>query len=156
MNENEKRRFDAIWELCKSSWQRISERRVYEWRVNFTLWTTFAAFIAIVVTRTLPVQQIYLFWGVVAIGAALSVIHWRWLKRLNDATWSDNCIAIHYEEILRELSSSGFDKDLKKDLHQIREKQKSLWRNGARLSGLFITIVLYIATILVAWPTTVS
>ena len=67
MDENTKRRCDTIYQLCKDSWGRISERRHYEWRAAFTLWGAFGAFIVIMVTKPLPVSTTYLFWGVFAL-----------------------------------------------------------------------------------------
>ncbi len=151
MDENEKRRFDAIIELHNSAWRRVTERRTYEWRVAFTLWTAFAAFIAIVVTRMELINQHSVYTvliGLGGIGVALCIIHGRWLRGLGEAVDDDRNMAIHYERILQGLSNSEFDTEFRNYLDTKLPKQSTFWGNWSRPNQLFITIVLFITSIL--------
>ena len=147
MDEKEKRRFDAVMQLHNSSWKRVTERRHYEWRIAFTLWTAFAAFIAIVVTRALQIPTGHLFWGVIALGLVLCIIHGFWLKGLGKAIDTDREMAVHYVKILRNLSNSNFDKEFEDRLNK-QKIQRGLFGDWSRRCQLAVTVVLCVALIL--------
>lgn len=153
MDEDTKRRFDAIVELWKQPWQRISERRSYEWRVAFTLWTALAAFIGLVVTGRLSAPRQALVWAIKIIGLIVCVLHAWYLCGLGKAHDTDRHIAIHYERILQVLANAGFEKDLAEKLEGIRKKQGTLFGDWSRRIQIAVTILIYCAAILAALAT---
>ena len=152
MDENTKRCCDTIYQLCKDSWERVSERRHYEWRAAFTLWTAFGAFIAIALTHTEIFTRSNLLAtlvGVIIVGGILCVLHWRWLKGLGEATALDREIAIHYEKILRDLSDSKFPKNLQDKIDKQKKKLETFWGDWSRSKQLLVTVALCVISILV-------
>lgn len=150
MDENTKRHFDAVAELWKRCWQNIVERRGYEWRVAFTLWTAFAALIALILKRQLPPRGYPVCPGVIiiaGIGLLLCIIHGVWLAALGKRTVIDREMAIHYEEILRRLSDSAFPAALEARIEKMRQKQKTSF-DWSRQAQLAVTLVLFFAAIL--------
>jgi hypothetical protein len=97
MDEDTKRRFDGIVELWRHSWQRITERAKEEWRAAYTLWTAFAALIALILK--LPAQKDYFPLGVFGIGLTLCIIHGLWLVGIGRRHSVDRKMAFHYEDI---------------------------------------------------------
>jgi hypothetical protein len=92
MDEETKRRFEALIELWKQPWQRISERRSSEWRVAFTLWTALAGFIGLLVKYGPQIHhnhETYGFAAIVAIGVFICFIHGWYLGGLGEAHYFD-------------------------------------------------------------------
>ena len=147
MDENTKRRFDGIVELYTRCWQNLYERRTYEWRVAFTLWTAFAVFLAVVLTKSLSAPKEIVFWVSFVMGLILCCIHGVWLHGLGKRNTLDREMAIHYEKLLRGLSNSNFSRELKTRLDEIRKKLDSPldWSRGSQLA---VTVVLYVAVLL--------
>ena len=155
MDENTKRRCDAIMEVHKGCWERISERRTYEWRAAYTLWAAVGAFIAIVMTQTglfkqsdVPVSIFLL--GVVFIGVIFCLIHGFWLKGLGKAHDTDREMAIHYAKILRNLSNSNFEEHFEECLNR-QKKQRGLFGDWSRKWQLSITMLLWFVAILMVF-----
>jgi len=147
MDEDAKRRFDAIVQLHDAQWRRITERRAYEMRASYALWAAFGAFAAIVVTNALPVSRWPLFWGVFALGLLLSAIHACWLRGLGNAHDTDRQMAVHYAGILQSLSSSGFATDLQHHLDK-QPKWRGLSKDWSRRCQVAVTLALWVAVML--------
>jgi len=147
MDEDTKRQFDGIAELWKHCWQSIAERRRNEWRAAYTLWTAFAALIALILRGELRAQTHY-FPFVLVFGLVLCFIHGSFLVGIGKRHSRDREMAFHYEDILRDLSNSGFDEELKRHLKEERKKQKAgpwfkiLFCDWSRRAQFLVTVLL--------------
>ncbi|MFC1918806.1 hypothetical protein ACFLWW_02385 [Chloroflexota bacterium] len=150
MNTDKKRDLDAVMELCKMSWDRISERRRYEWRIAFGLWGAIGAFIALLLTGQISgFSEVSMAWSVGIVGLIISVIYGVWLRELNISNGLDHEIAWDDEEKLRELSGSPFRDDLLGRLKKRRKKMKSFCSSWSSINELIVTILLVGLAVLV-------
>lgn len=142
MDDNSKRRFDAILELYKQCWHRVTERRVYEWRATFAVWAAFAAFAGIVLTNQ-STQFLPRDWPIVLVlslvGLALCGIHFFWLQGLGRRHAQDRKEAFFYLAILQELSQSTFQRP--------DENPSTVLRDWSRKYQWLITVVLCVLTL---------
>jgi hypothetical protein len=157
MDEDTKRQFDGIAELWKHCWQSIAGRRRNEWRAAYTLWTAFAAFIVLILRDELLRAQTHYFHFVLVFGLVLCFIHGSFLVGIGKRHSRDREMAFHYEDILRDLSNSGFDEELKRGLKEERKKQKAgpwskiLFCDWSRRTQFLVTVVLFFLLALVVY-----
>jgi hypothetical protein len=165
MDEDTKRRFDGIVELWKHCWQSVAERRKNEWRAAYTLWTAFAALIVLILRGELRRAQTNYFPFVLVLifGLALCFIHGWWLVGIGRRHSINRRMAVHYEDILRTLSNSDFDEELKKRLKGERKKQEAepwfrvLFCDWSRRVQFSVTVLLFLlALVVTVLPTAVA
>ena len=152
MKEEAKMEYDAVVVLWTRSWQNISERRTYEWRVAFSLWTALAAVISIILTKRVPDTALTLFPGFLSVAlfvAAITVVHAWWLHGAGKARDFDRRMAFHYEDKLRQLSNSDFPDDLKIQLLGRRRAQRGLWGDWSQLPQITVTLLFGLAACMV-------
>lgn len=91
-------------------------------------------------------------WSVIIIGAALLVMHIKWLIGANKANFIDRKISIHYERILQKVTKSNFSKDFfekyLKNTNLAKEKIPTFFNNWSYLVQVIISIILYLALII--------
>ena len=148
MDENTKRRFDAVAKLSYRAWENLHKRRAYEWRVAFTLWTAFALFLGILLTGQLSASKGLLFSGCFVMGLIMCLIHAYWLNGLGISETFDREMAIHFESLLQQMSNSEFNDDLQARLDK-RRKELARPLDWSRRPQLAVSVVLYIAILLV-------
>ena len=147
MDENAKRRFDAVAVLWKGCWDRIQERRTYEWKTTLTLWTALALLVGALLTNALPAGCV-LSVGVGILGFLVVGAHWVYLGGLGKRHADDRDMAIHYERILRDLTGSDFDQALKDRLAKMTKRQRSLFREWSRRVQASVSLILWLTALL--------
>ena len=147
MNEDAKRRFDAVAVLWKGCWDRIKERRTYEWKTTLTLWTALALLVGALLTNALPAGAM-LSAGVGVLGALVVAAHWVYLAGLGKRHADDREMAIHYERILRNLTGSDFDPALKDRLATVTKHHRSLFREWSRRVQASVSFILWLTALL--------
>lgn len=133
MEQVDKNRFDAIFQLYSHAWQQFNTRRTYEWQICIALWTALAFAIAGVVNATtLPKLQggIYIPGIILLTAIALQCY---FIVGIANAHKSDREMAIHYGEILQYLSGSSFDEALENSL----KKGRGNWGKKVNWSSVF-------------------
>jgi len=155
MNNDEKLRFDAIVELCKMSWDRISERRKYEWRVAFAMWGAIGLLIFTIVTGQLAgfnFNNIALTVIIGIAGVAIACGHGMWQNQLHKSFTLDRDMAISYEQKLRELSNAEFPEELLKRL-RVRRNEMGKFNQTWAWMLVAITLLLVAMACFVAFST---
>jgi len=151
----DKEKFDSISVLYKQSWDNYNERRKYESKFSFGIYTVYAFSIAGILTQ-LKKETINcnFIWGVIILGGILFLIHLLWLTGANKANFVDRKIAIHFEQIMQKLSNSEFTDEFRNQflLKTVLSKNKipSILKNWSFLSQILISFCLYFALILAA------
>ena len=154
MNEDQKRRFDALETLRKAAYDSFDGRRTYEWKFCFSLWTAFAVLIGALVTqpveegKTLPVTGWGPFVATMVICVTLACLHGVWLVGLGRSNRVDRLISYHFEREMRDVSLVlPFPKGLEAELAVLRNRMGLIgnWSHGSQLT---ITLLLAASTIL--------
>jgi hypothetical protein len=102
MDDSAKRRFDAVATLWEGCWNRITERRVYEWRATFALWTALALLISTLFTQVLPKTPLVPA-GIGVLGLSIVVFHSLFLAGVGTSHANDRDMAIQ-RSVFREWS----------------------------------------------------
>jgi len=106
MDENRKRRFDAISTLWEACGKRRSERRTYEMKLALALWTALALGIAGLATTDLQ----GLGWPLPLAAGILSVVlcsaHYSYLVGVGQRHDEDLAAALHYEGEMHKLTET--------------------------------------------------
>lgn len=126
MDEAAKRRFDAVFQLYQGCWQRIAERRSYEWKITLTLWTAFALLIGVLLTGEI-VTAGRARWavtiGVFGIGSLVVLAHGCYLWGVGLRHTADREMAFHYERILQELSDACLGDGVQDSSEEVKATQ---------------------------------
>ncbi|MCW3126725.1 MAG: hypothetical protein JWO03_2383 [Bacteroidetes bacterium] len=109
MTTEEKNRFDCIAVLLERSWENAHERRRIEYQGTIGVYTIFSLTILGVVLKVediLKGNSYFLFGIVLVLGFSLLYLHYQWLKGIMEANDIDKRLAIHYSNLLQEISYS--------------------------------------------------
>jgi hypothetical protein len=154
VNDDDKRRFDALMQLVDHRMKRVVSRRDHEWKVTIGLWALLGA--GLLQLRT---EHIWFLVGGLVI---LVVVHVMWTLAHQIHSREDIEIGFHYHdravEVLQEKSAlkiligtpnqSGKRRD---DSSRIRlcVNKSRLWRIGAWLATVITTLLLALGVALV-------
>ena len=148
MNEDEKRLFDALESQRKAHYESFDQRRSYEWKLSFGLWTAMAAFIAALVTkpvepgRPLPVSGCRADWMTGIVAVSIVAVHAMFLIGMRRSNNADRRMSWHFERHMREeLLKLPFDEALRRELELLRERMARV-TNWSDASQLLITLLL--------------
>lgn len=115
----EAKRYDALKEFWKDSITRFDQRRVYEWRMCFAIWTAFAAF-AVGVLSGKPKVDWWISGGVAAIGFCFCLLHLYFLWHLHRRNNNDRLRAYEYAKEMRRIAGVELPNGLMKDIKNTR------------------------------------
>ena len=125
----DKERFDSISILYIQAWDNFNERRRYEIKISYSVYTVYALAIA---GLFMTVKEKYLndtfIWGTGIVGGVLILIHLMWLISITRANYIDRKIAIHYEEFLQTIANCCFSNDF----HKTYLKDTTLSKNNTK------------------------
>lgn len=151
MDEDEKRRFDAIAALWEGCWKRKRERRSYELKFSLALWTALALAIAGLTTRDLSSLGWALPLGVGVLGALMALAHYSYLAGIGRRHNEDTSLALHYENILHELASATPQAKYRSSIGRGISHDYVVFGNWSRRVQVVVTIILVIAAIASAY-----
>jgi hypothetical protein len=100
MDENQKRKFDAISTLRSWAWVSFDRRRDFEWKLSIGVWTALAALIGILLTRDISIQVWVIRCGSILFAAALFFGHLSFLIGVAIAQNADRGRAEFYDDLL--------------------------------------------------------
>src|SRR5262245_41873946 len=119
MTEDEKRRFDALESQRKAHYDSFDQRRAYEWKLSFGLWTAMAAFLATLITQPVQQGQQFPVSGRLAsvatfiVAAFIVFVHTKFLIGMGRANNADRRMSWHFEREMREnMLNLPFDSKL--------------------------------------------
>lgn len=155
MNDDQRRRFESIFQLYSHAWNQFNTRRTYEWQICISLWTALSLAIAGVVNASsLPVSKdasvvVVLICSVVLI--IMLLLQYWFVYGVAKAHKHDREMAVHFGDKLQELSDSKFLDALKTDLKNGRNNWgKPLnWSSGLQL-GFSVLLSISLIAILYA------
>jgi hypothetical protein len=148
MDENKQRDFNSLLELNKQCWQRIKERRVYEWKIAFTLWGVFTALIAMILTNQLVIKgqgHWYILLTALFLGGCLVVLHLMWLCGLNKSMTNDRNMAIFFEGKMLDILQVHFEKPLLENLNKAQSELSKFKTSWSVLYEWLTTLFFFIA-----------
>ena len=150
----DKDRFDAISIMYKQAWNNFNERRKYESKISYGIFTVYALTIAGILTQIdkTTINGSTFLWGTILIGGIVLILHCLYLRGAFRANFIDRKIAVHFEGIMQTLSSSEFDIDFKKNFisksNLSKDKIPFFLATWHPIVLILISLVLYIALIL--------
>lgn len=150
MDEDHKRRFDAIAQLYQRNWEQFNDRRRHEFKVTLTYW----AALAVASAGSLKLAHIPKIHGgnFTLVGFALLIIllHALWVRGVWRAQGTDQHIAIFYQKILQTLSDTEFDQKMKGFLEK-RTKQMGKLSHPSAIFEIGVTVLLAATFVLINW-----
>lgn len=149
MDETGKRRFDAIATLWKNNWENFNERRKYEWKLAFGIWTAPAIFISRFVFEEPPRPEIGIKVGACILALVAIVAHYLFLWGLLKKENRDIRIMVHYQGFLHTLSGLVLSPELEYKPKEIR--WFTPFRDWSCRTQVAITAVLYATVILLVF-----
>jgi len=93
MTQEEERRFRALETLRKAAWESFNERRKYEFKVTFSMWTALAALIGLLMTRDMKGPAVAYAAGTTAVSVGAAALHAWWIGGISRANRLDKHIA---------------------------------------------------------------
>lgn len=152
---DEKQRFDSISIMYKQAWGNFNERRKYESKINFGIYTVYALTIAGILTQLksnfITIDFVY---GVSALSLILFIIHWMFIVGVYRANCKDRMCALYFEKIMQNLTQSDYSVDLLKILAktQLRGTELPKARKNWNVQvQVLITFVLSVTAIIAAY-----
>lgn len=150
MDENQKRRFDAIAQLYQRSWEQFNDRRRHEFKITITYWAAIAVASAGSFKLNSPLE---IPGGkVTLIGFALLIIllHVLWVRGVWRAQGTDQQIAIFYQNALQKIASIEFDQEMK-DFLAGRTKQMGKLSHPSAIFQIGVTVLLATILVIIYW-----
>lgn len=149
MDEETKRRFDALYQLFEGCHIAISERRKYEWRATLSLWGVFIGLVATLLTRPLTIPRTLLL-PITIFLLLILVFHWRWLASVGARHDENRETLDFYEEKMHNLLelASFYQSQLGKR-KQLRHSILGL--DWSRWIQLAVSIILASLAVFVLW-----
>jgi hypothetical protein len=162
MTAEDKNRFDSISVMYKQAWNNFNERRKYESKISFGVYTVYAFTIAgifIQMEKDTIKGDIFLP-GIIVIGLLVLILHGLYLKGASKANFIDRKIAVHFEKHMQKLTATEFDNDFKTNFISKTNLSESkipffLCTWDPRVS-LLISFILYLSLILTTWVSSKS
>ncbi len=150
MNENEKRRFDAISQLYQRAWEQFNARRRYEFQVGLAYWTALAAALAGSVNlesfpRIPGGKPLLVGFAIVTIA-----LHIFWMWGIWRAHGTDQKIAIHYQTHMQTLSQTEFPQGLSENI-AFRSRDMGMLSHPAAVFEIGLTALLALAFVVINW-----
>jgi hypothetical protein len=140
--------------LRKAAYDSFDQRRSYEWKLSFGIWTAMAAFSAMLVTqpinegRALPVAGVWSVLATALVAAAIAYVHIKFLSGMGRAHNADRLISWHYEREMRDrLLVLPFGSELDEELDRLRSRMGTIG-NWSYFSQYAITLLLGAAAVL--------
>ncbi len=150
MKEEERRRFESIFQLYALSWQQFNTRRTYEWQVTISIWTALALSIA-GASNTGEIPQIHgVIWTLLFVGVIIVALQIWWCKGIAGGHKNDRLIAFYYEAILQNVSNSEFPDDLKNKLNPSHSTFGKIFHWSYMLQ-VGVTVLLIALLLAVVW-----
>lgn len=147
MTDEQKKLFDALFELYQNAWKQFNERRTYEFKISLTFWAALAAAIAgSLRLQNLPGSRFTL----IMVSLFAFALHWVWCRGIGEAQRAERKMAFFYERKLQEIADVEFDKDLRKFLDSLKETM-GLLKNWTYRFQLGVTAFLGIALVVANW-----
>ncbi len=150
MNEDEKRRFDAIAQLYQRSWDQFNARRQFEFRVALAYWATLAAASAGSVQLEsfpqIPGGKLL----IVGFAIATTVLHIFWMWGIWRGQGTDQMVAIHYQAQLQKLSQTEFPPALSAIISD-RSRHMGRLRHPTAVFEVGLTALLALAFVVINW-----
>ena len=100
MNDDQKRKFDAIATLRSWAWDSWDRRREFEWKMSLGIWTSLSALIGILFSRDTAVPSEIFKWGSVVIVLLVALLHFAFCIGISIAQNADRRRAESYESLL--------------------------------------------------------
>ncbi len=150
MNEDEKRKFDALETLRKGAWDSFDKRRPFEWKLCFSLWAAFAAFLGTVLRGEPSFKSTTVAIGVTSAAIIIGALHLYWVIGLGKANNSDRNISFFFRGKMMELLSVSFPSKIIKDT-SVKEKFMGKWFGWNHLFQIGITVLLSFGAIAAIW-----
>jgi membrane protein implicated in regulation of membrane protease activity len=150
MTDDDRRRFESIFQLYELAWKQFNERRNYEFKVTLTLWTALAAAIAgsmtLAVFPPVPFGRLLL----AAIAIFSFALHALWCRGLGRAQNGERFVAFSYEPELQKIAGAGFDQRTKSHLAELKGTM-GLLKNWTFVFQLGVTFLLVAVLLTVNW-----
>lgn len=150
MTEEERRRFESLFQLYESAWGQFNERRRFEFKVTLTFWTALAAGIAgsmtLAVFPSMPGGKLLL----CLVALAGVGLHALWCHGIGNAQRADRFVALSYEPELQKLVQGEFSASLKNELEQLQRAMGRL-RNWTYVFQLGVTLLLAVTLVGTNW-----
>jgi hypothetical protein len=147
ITEDQKRLFDALFELYQTAWKQFNERRAYEFKISLTFWAALAAAIAgSLRLKNLPGSRFTL----ILVSLFVFALHWIWCRGIGEAQRAERKIAFFYERELQKIAGVEFDEDLSKFLDSLKGTM-GLLTNWTYRFQLGVTAFLGMALIVANW-----
>jgi hypothetical protein len=143
MNENDRNRFESIFQLYSHSWQQFNVRRTYEWKISISLWTALGlAIVGVVNAESIPEISggMYILFSILLFVIMLQLIFIKGIARNHGY---DRKIALHYQKFLHEISQTKFEEPLERVLEKGR-RNWGVFLNWSSILQIGVTIVLSI------------
>ena len=145
---NDKERFDSLHALWKGAWENFHERRRYEWKFSFGIWTALvliAGQIALVEIKNqpTPLSRALLILLSVIILVGILLTHVWWLVAVRQAHKTDRNIADCYENEMLKITNG----ELLEKLADVVKKDKVGW--WGTVVPIIITVLLTLLVVVV-------
>ncbi|MDP4196891.1 MAG: hypothetical protein Q8940_17700 [Bacteroidota bacterium] len=148
MEDKAKNEFDSLAVLWSGAWDNFKFRRNLELKFSFAIWAALGTFIGTILSGKITLNGYFVLQGTIIIGGLLLILHVVWTYGIGRANNYDRKIALHYERTMQALSKSEFSSELNKELEQGRKNMGKLLSNWSHVTQIFITLLLYVGSIL--------
>ena len=143
MNDNEKNRFDALYKLYERAWGNRSERRQYEWKGSFGVWTFLGLLTLGILNNDIEaIDRCNICWFIFFL-ILIAGLHIFWLLSQSPLNTLDLKIAQHLEEKMNEIADAEFPDIIKALIPQ----KSGEWSHIGQI-GITITLCILVFTIL--------
>jgi hypothetical protein len=154
INENTKRYFDTVESLRQAAWQSFNQRRAFEWKLSFGLWTALSAIIAGLAIGQATLKSTPERWVLSAISVVVVVLHGLWSFFLNKVNRADLDKSYVYErEEMLALGLAEHTKagdDIQKTIVSMTGRGW-LGKHWGHFTQVAVTIILAVGITVVAW-----
>lgn len=147
MEQNEKRRFDALETLRASAWHSFDTRRTYEWKVAIILWTALASFIVLVISDHVELSPKFLT-GTVVLLVVVIVSHYRFAMGVFRANKIDRDVSFQVRTLMNEKLEIQYTKETRDAIDRTKRFTHQ-WLYWSPAMQIGVTLALAIAVVLV-------
>ena len=144
-----KDRTELLLKLADASWRDFDQRRSYEWKSNFALWTGLGILSGYLLSRTEPLSCLLAVFITVILSLIGAIYGYLWTPHLRRRNREDQVAAHFYWGLLDQ--AMGINSPNVRKQFAAESPVESHWKNWSHGSQIAFTFLFLIAAILAAW-----
>jgi hypothetical protein len=150
-----KTRLEALEKLRNGSWQDYDTRRTYEWKIAISIWTAFAAFIALVLTGRINTSSSLLIITIVLIDLIIIYLHGNYIRGISRALNIDRKKQFLFEGEILSILNIKIPDELMKEIDVIikqkGKREKFAFRHWSQGLQIGVTLILSFAAVIAVY-----